>query len=533
MGTDSFSRSNRHWEPYLSLLDTAYDTKFKNMPVSERLAVLEHVKQQYWMRGRLRYMCYPGGQTELYDRVHAQPKLHPGTAEPVVALCHRRFGKSHLSALLCVERCLAQPGAEVHFGTDTKKHARQILEEKLFKTFKDMPRFISYRTRDNRYWFRNKYWPKGVESVLVLEGFDYNLGGGMRGDSADLVVADEVREVRHLEYVMKRVIVPMFRGRPNPTVVLCTTPPDSMDHDFVRVYVKRARESNSLITIPASKNINWTEDDTKLMLKEYETKENLGWRREIECELIADSSKMIVPEWPMVQHECLIEAHPRPAYYAPYVALDMGWKDHSAAVFAYYDFNRNKVVIVDELFVNYTPTEDFADMLVDKIKQQFPEHTWEHLSLIADGNALNIADLNRAVDKISDFYVREVDKYDRDAGINNMRSGIQAGKVIVEEANCKQLDNQLLNGGWNEKRTDFARSGTLGHCDLIACLVYLYKKIRWGENVSPAGETGWMEGVCRSPELPKNPDMIDGVAGVEALKAMFGNKRFIQRRKQF
>lgn len=504
---------------------------FKQFPQEERAAILQHIKNQYWERGRLRYKCFPGGQTKLYDRIHEQTKRFPNSAEPVVALCHRRFGKSHLSALLCVERCLFQPGAEVHFGTDTKNHAREIIEGKLFETFKDMPGFISYRTRGNVYWFRNSHWPKGVESKLILEGLDYNMGGGMRGGSADLVAIDEAREIRHLEYVMKRVITPMFKGRPNPTMILCTTPPDSMDHDFTRVYVPRAKKTDSLVIIPASQNPDWTDDDTKLMLTDYGSKEDIGWRREIECELIADTSRMIVPEWPVMRHECMIEPQKRPAYYAPYVVLDMGWKDHSAAVFAYYDFHANKIIIVDELFVNYTPTEDFAVMLHEKIEANFPTIAQEQLRIMADGNALNLADLNRAMDKISPHFVREVTKYERDAAINNMRSGIQAGKVLIE-GKCRDLDDQLQNGLWNKRRTDFDRTTNLGHCDLIACLNYLYREIRWGENVSPAGEDGWREGICRIPTTSAL-NTEDGATPKEALEKIFGGKRFVNRRRRY
>lgn len=496
----------------------------------QRKAILAAIKREYWLRGNLRFKCFPGGQTRLYDRIHEQPKRFPGVAEPIVALCHRRFGKSSLSGILCVERCLRQPGAEVHFGTDTKNHAREIIEGKLFETFKDMPEEIIYRTRQNNYWFRMKHWPKGQESKLVLEGLDYNLGGGMRGGSADLFIVDEAREIRNLEYVMKRVVTPMFKGRPNPTIMMCTTPPESMDHDFIRVYVERAMQTDSLITIPASQNPDWTEDDTKLMLQDYGSKENIGWRREIECELIVDTSKTIVPEWtPEIEKKCYVPEQERPKHYSPYVVLDMGWKDHSAALFAYYDFNIDKVIIVDEIFVNYTPTEDFAELLVQKIEKNFPLHVRENLRVLGDGNALNLADLNRAITRLSrdKYYVSEVDKYDRDAAINNMRSGIQAQKVLVEH-HCEDTQYQLKNAHWNPKRTDFARTEKMGHCDLIACLVYLYKQIKWGENVCPTEEWGWKEGICRNPVAHKV-----ATATEEAIGAIFGRNRFMGRRRKW
>jgi len=514
----------------MSLLHESYKKlNFQNHGEDMKAALRQQAITQFWDRGVLRYKCFTGGQTQLYDRVHKQPKLFPGTAEPIVALCHRRFGKSHFGGILCVERCLSQPGAEVHFGTDTKNHARQIIEGKLFETFKDMPRFISYRTRDNCYWFRNEHWPRGVESMLVLEGLDFNMGGQMRGGSADLFVVDEPREIRNLEYVMKRVVTPMFKGRLNPTVLLCTTPPDSLDHDCMK-YIDRAAATKptSLVSIPASKNPDWTEDDTKLMLGEYGTKDNIGWRREIECELVPDTSRVIVPEWEPVKDTCTIETADRPVQYAPYVVLDMGWKDHSAALLSYYDFNRNKIVVIDELFINYTPTEDFAEMLHEKIQDNFRGKARDNLRILGDGNSLNLADLNKAMRKMGDYHVGEADKYERDAAINNMRSGIQAGKVLIQ-SNCEKTLYQLLNGSWNKKRTNFERSDKMGHCDLIACLVYLYKKIRWGENVATGDVAEWREGVFQNPYSPMAQARVGETTA--AAQDIFGKRRFIGKHR--
>jgi hypothetical protein len=439
-----------------------------------------------------------------------------------------------MSALLCVERCLAQAGAEVHFGTDTKNHARQILEGKLFETFKDMPPFISWRKRDNYYYFRNERWARGVESILTLQGLDHRDGGQLRGGSADLFIIDEAREIRNLEYVVKSVITPMFKGRPNPQLVMCTTPPDSMDHDFCK-YVDRARDTEpvSIIEIRASTNPDWTEDDTKLMMQHYTGPNDIGWRRELECEMIPDTSRVIIPEWEIVADDVVINViEQRPSHYSAYVVVDMGWKDHSAAIFAYYDFNQDKIVIVDELFVRYTPTEDIASMLWSKIQENFPPYIRENLRCMGDGNALNLADLNKALSKICEVRISEVDKYDRDAAINNLRSGIQVGKLLFQ-SNCDKTIYQCKNGTWNKKRSDFDRSEKMGHCDLLACLRYLYKQIRWGENVAPASTEAWREGIFHNPYTPAAVRDAKKPEAEKCLENIFGKRRFIQRRRSF
>lgn len=494
-------------------------------------ALRSQMIQEFWRRGCLRYKCMPGGQTTLYDRIHEQAKRHEGTAEPLIALCHRRFGKSYLGSVLCVERCLAQPGAEVYFCTDTKSHARKILEEGIYSIFGDMPKFVSYRTRDNVYWFRMAHWPRNQESMLVLEGLDHNMGGRMRGGKADLVIIDEAREVRNLGYVVPRVIIPMFKGRPNPTMVMCSTPPESLDHDFTSKYVERAsqKDVDSLVTIRASDNPDWTEDDTKLMLQEYGTKDNIGWRREIECEMIPDTTRVIIPEWEKAKDFSIIEpVQRRPSYYPAYVSIDAGWKDHTGALLAYYDFSQDKIVVVDEIFVNYVPTEDFAEILVDKIQENFPPMEREYLRIISESTALNLADLNKALRKLGNYFVSEADKFDRDASINNLRSGVQAGKFLIQN-NCEETIYQFMNGSWNLKKTGFDRSDRMGHCDLITAAYYLYKRVVRGENVSPDPDKTYREGIQQNPFVPSPQE--DKAAKIS--KIFGGGGRFFQKRRKF
>jgi hypothetical protein len=455
-----------------------------------------------------------------------QPTKYPDEVRPLVFMCHRRLGKSHLSALLCIERCLAQPGSEVWFTTDTTEHARDFLEGKLIDTFADMPPWISYRTRRNRYYFRNKKWPQHVESTLTIKGLDYQQGGAIRGGAADLIIIDEAREVKHLEFVVKRVLFPMFKGRTNPTMIILSTPAETLDHDFHTVYCKRAREEDSFVKIAASENPDWTEDDEKLMLGQYESKKDIGWRREIECEEIPDSSAIIVPEWGDdggARETCLKEKLEPPPHYSGYVFCDMGYRDHSGMLFARHDFYNNQVQIIDEIFEHYKDSQELVDLLLEKINKNFPDHIRANLTIKADTTALNLADLNRLLYE-KGYYALEVNKYDRDGALNVMRAGIKHRRVMVQE-NCVELDYQLRNGTWSKTRKNFDRSKRMGHCDLIDALVYLFRELRWRENPTPV-ETypGFQEGKHWNPYQKRDPATGYDGEMIKALEMIAGRK---------
>ena len=108
----------------------------------------------------------------------------------------------------------------------------------------------------------------------------------------------------------------------------------------------------------------------------------------------------------------------------------------------------------------------------------------------------------------------------------------KSNKIIIDKS-CEKLDNQLMNGLWNKRRTDFDRSRDLGHCDLLACLNYLYKEIRWGENVAPTAEMGWKEGICLNPAIPASAGGMLVNEQEAVLQSIFGKSRFLGRHKKW
>jgi len=303
-----------------------------------------------------------------------------------------------------------------------------------------------------------------------------------------MVVIDEVRNIDYLSYVVRMVIQPMWRGATDPLFLMLTTPPEEVDHDFL-TYEERARRSDSLMVIPASENPDWTADDDRMMLAEYGSKQDPGWRRELGCERIPDIARLVTPEWGSSDGKHLVKYDVRPTHYRGYVGMDAGWKDHTGMVFALYDFEKRRIVCLGEVFVNYTATVELAQLMVAKIRALFPKELRRDVLIKAETTALTMADFNRALGGLeAPYYVGEAEKGDIWGGINMLRSGISQGRLVLDE-NCVELDYQLKNARRNERNTDIERSKRMGHADLLVALVYLYRHVLWEENPFPVRET--------------------------------------------
>ncbi|HEX7787183.1 MAG TPA: hypothetical protein VF653_13270, partial [Methylomirabilota bacterium] len=65
---------------------------------------LDALKPDLWRRGLFRYLTLPNAQRRMYERAHEQVARFPGVPEPLILLCHRQLGKSHLAVTLGMER---------------------------------------------------------------------------------------------------------------------------------------------------------------------------------------------------------------------------------------------------------------------------------------------------------------------------------------------------------------------------------------------------------------------------------------------
>jgi phage terminase large subunit len=212
------------------------------------------------------------------------------------------------------------------------------------------------------------------------------------------------------------------------------------------------------------------------MAKAVGGKDSAAWKREFLCEPVADQETLVVPEFNELDHARDHIAIPE--HFDIYVSMDSGFHDHTAVLIAVLDFLKNKVYVVDEIWVKAKNSEEISKLIKDKISYHFGNKT--PYRYVCDAQAQIIYDLN-TLHGLPFIMPLKDDKF---AAINAMRIKFQERRVEIHRR-CTNLIFQLKVGMWNDSKKDFERSDLVGHLDSIAALVYLLRTVDWNKNPYP------------------------------------------------
>lgn len=429
-----------------------------------------------WSKGILTFKL-DAVQKELYEC------YKNSTGKVTVWSCSRRLGKSYALCCIALEKCLQTPNTIVKYIAPTQKHVRSIIKPLIAEILKDCPKPLrpTFKSAQCVYTF-----PNGSE--IQLAGTDSGHAEGLRGGSAHLCVVDEAAFCTDLSYIIQSILIPTTtttRGK----IILSSTPPLSSDHDF-ETFRKIAFESNNYVlkTIYDGLGSRITMDIINEILAQYPGGEkNLDFRREYLCEMVTSERDAIVPEFQELESE-IVKEWKRVAFADNYVSGDVGAKDFTVYLFAYYDFKAAKLIIEDEVVFrgeekSFT-TDDLAKAIKDKEKQIFinpmsKEFEKPYLR-ISDNNLILINDLH----KLHGLIFVPTAKDDKEAALNNMRIMLKEKRIIINPR-CKVLIYHLKNGTWKKGGKEYARTSEGGHYDAIDALVYLVRNINYTRNPYP------------------------------------------------
>jgi hypothetical protein len=415
------------------------------------------------------------------------------SADPVVINAHRRIGKSYLNVLMGTEICLQRPGMFVQYVCGEKEQVREIVEPLLFQVLETCPGEIQPKSRGYKYIFRNPLWEReNAVSYFKLVGANYKNGDMGRGSACDAAFLDEVRDFKKLQYFVQSVLTHQFQGRQNPLLVMTSTVPWSMDHDFTRPvsgYIPQAMEKNRYIVVPGSKNPDYTARDKAIVLSTLPGGEqDPSYRREAECELLGDVGRLITREYQEHRDTLAVGSYQRPQLFIPIICLDSGFVDHTAVVFGYVDFHPQILVFEAEIFRKHMTTRDIAEGVRGMVKRLGYDKMPLRPQFLADIEERGLADLRR--DHQLGF--RAVTKHNAESALSAFRSRLQALQVRVIVPGCPQLDYQLLHGihkvtADGARSKDFERTETMGHWDCGSAAVYANRMAPWRFNPYPPG----------------------------------------------
>ncbi len=427
----------------------------------------EQAIKELWYRGDLTYKLHKG-QREVKKQLSSVEK------QLFVANISRQWGKSFWSVTEAIGLAVKKPKARIKYATAFQTDLIEFIMPTFEIVLQDCPPNIRprYKVQGGKWVFKN-----GSEIKLV--GLDKQ-PNSLRGNTIDLIIIDEAGFVSNLDYIYTSVIIPATTHRPDCKIIMVSTPPSTPAHAFVD-FIQKAELEGGYVKADIYTNPR-IDDKTIQRLKDESGGENsTTWKREYLCQIITDANSAIIAEW----KQEYIQDRERDQYwqfYHKYVAMDLGVKDQTAAIFAYYDFKRAQLVVEDEFVMNgvMMTTERLKTKLQATEKEVFGENVNPYLRISDNNNPLLIQDLSH----LHGIHFLPTDKGTLEEMINALKIMVHRGQIIVKPK-CKQLIGCLQYGVWDKRRIKFAQSKTYGHFDALAALVYLVRNLNKYTNPIP------------------------------------------------
>lgn len=440
----------------------------------------EQALSELWSRGNLNFKCHPI-QKEMYKIFYDSPPH-----STLVWLLSRQSGKSYLLAILALEQANRQSNSIVKLVTDTKLHLKSIFEMIFEELLIDCPENLKPDFKEKTYTY---YFPNG--SQVQLAGTDNKHYEKLRGQKAHLILVDEAGFGSDLSDVVDSVLFPTTTHT-GGKIVMASTPPEQLDHDFFK-YIEVAESEKHLTKKTIYDNPLLSQEQIQQIIKKMGGISSDRFRREYLCEVIKDPNMSVIPEFDDDLEKLIVREWPRPPYFDCYEAMDLGGVDLTVVVFGYYDFRADKIIIEDEVVMDFTDTNNTIKKLTDNIMDKEKELWTSPLTLELKKPYLRVSDIDymviREILKYSNYAVNFIatKKDDNNSAINDMRQMLASKKVIINPK-CKTLIRHLKNVRWSSKtnKVKFARSPDNGHYDAVDALKYFVRSVIPTHNPYPA-----------------------------------------------
>lgn len=466
-----------------------------------------------WRKGQLRFKLHHL-QKVIYDQYYNNPEDYYSTM-----LIARQTGKSYILAILAVECCLRKPDSVVKFVTPTLKMIKNILNKNMKTILKDCPSDIKPEWMEN-----DKVWrfPNGSEiQAAATEKKNYD---NIRGGTCDLWIVDEAGFCSDLEDVVYSVLTPtttMTNGRG----LLSSTPdPSDPEHPFIKIFVEAAKTAGKLSKYTIDDNPMLSEEDINKIISRFPGgRKNIRFRAEYMCEIVRDKTKTVIPEFDdIAESEIVTDQFLFPPFYDYYASMDIGGKDFTSILLAYYDFINDTIVIIDEIVHK---DKQGTKKIAKSIKAKFEEHFGEKppYMMYSDNNNIILLNDLRTDHKLNFIPTK---KDNKQAAINKVKLLVNNRQVIIHPR-CVTLISHLKNGKWaNHLKNgykEFAKDVEGGHYDCLDALIYLVRNVVRGKNPYPKNYSA----LGMSNTYQREPEPV----GVQKLKRMFTIKKSIKINK--
>ena len=343
-------------------------------------------------------------------------------------------------------------------------------------------------------------WKEAAKKYIFPNGSEIQIAAtengnieNIRGGAADLCIVDEAGFCADLTYAVDNVLAPTTDTTDGKVILSSTPNPKDPMHEFNVEYVLPRQEAGTLVkfTIYDSPMIN--EERREKIIARYGI-DNPRFRCEYMCEVAIDPEMVVIGEFTPEKEAEIVKEVERPPFFSSYISMDIGFKDLTAILFAYYDYMNAQLIIVDEYVTkgSSVTTDNLATIIKDLERRNFSD---KH-GLITE--PYRVADNNNPI-LLQDIFTRHqlsftaTRKDNKDAQINEVKMRIKQNQIIIHPR-CRNLIYHLKAAKWDKKRKGFERvkdnkeAGLLGgHVDLLDALIYLVRNVDLNLDPYPTG----------------------------------------------
>ena len=441
----------------------------------------DEVYKELFRRGKLSFILYPH-QRPIYNKIQEVLTSTTTTDNSHVLDISRQFGKSLTMFLVAVEFCLAKPFQTVVYVAPLKKQVVEIVTENTYRViFQHATKAQLPTLKDSELLFANG-------SRIRLAGTDNHNYESLRGGSAHLVILDEAGFMSNLNTGVIPTVLPMLKTT-GGKIIYASTPPETLDHDYYDV-LREHDESGNISTFTINDDKSLTEKQLNTIISACKGEDTTLFKREYLCQRIAESSQQVLPEltFEMAAKLRITNKYKEDdllQYWDKYVIADWGGKDHTAIVFAHYNYHQKKVVVEDQL--NLTGNKISSARIAEEIKKKtielWPDPTYrKKVYYWCDSNNVLIQNDMNATHHLP-FVSTSKDRL-AEQMVQKVRDWVYDERILFAPAAEFTLLS-CMSGWWSKGKDKFATSKIYGHYDHLAAMVYLIRNVNTNNDTLP------------------------------------------------
>lgn len=403
---------------------------------------------------------------------------------------------------MAIEQCLRKPESIVKYACATQKAVKKFVKPIMREIMKDCPVELvnpnngdGWRENDTLFRFANG-------SEIQFAGTDGGNADNLRGGASELCICDEAGFMDDLDYVVNSVLAPTT-DTTGGRIILSSTPNfKDPNHQFHTDFIRPFENEGKVIKYTLYDSPMVDENQINKIIARYPGGVgNPKFRCEYLVEVGVVLDAQVIPEFTPEIEEEIVKDYEMPPHFSGYVSCDPAVADLTAIILGYHDYDRDVLVICDEIIMggagDIVNTNQIAEKLRQKEKEIFkcPVTGVEiepELRIMDNSHPILINDLR--IDHNIRFQPTKKD--DKLAQVDNVRRMIQDRRLEISP-NCKVLIHHIKTTVWKATQSGaftnkFDRVRQIGaqkahHGDALDALIYLVRNFRKKKNPYPAG----------------------------------------------